>query len=180
MKIKFFNYAVISVQVLPDGSIKKTNKTVIHNVDGNGQGYIYHSVHHVIHSADDQETKDHVVDNDESTEEEVEPKGEVLDENTGDHDVEDGESTEEDIEPAGEEVPKTGEEPSIDVKDLKSPGEDEDPSSKGVSETAEEPSVDVQDVKSPEDDDQGKDDHDESTEKEVGETDKEEPKIDIV
>ena len=99
---------------MPDGSIKKTNKTVIHNVDENGQGYFYHSVHHVIHSANDQETEDHVDDQDESTGEEDEPQGEEVDETTEepkidlsedeDDDDDDDESTGEDIEPPASEI----------------------------------------------------------------------------
>ena len=146
---------------MPDGSIKKTNKTVIHNVDENGQGYFYHSVHHVIHSANDQETEDHVDDQDESTGKEHEPQGEEVDETTeepktyvSEDEDEDDESTGEDIEPPGEEVDETAEEPPMDVEDVKSPGEDKDPKGEGVDETAEELSTDVPDHR--------KDDQDES------------------
>ena len=141
----------ISVQVLPDGSIKKTNKTVI--VDENGQGYVYHSVHHVIHSDDtDQETDAH----DDSAGEVVdetpeEPPIDVTDEDAENKDHDDGEEDE----LTGEVVDETAEEPSIDLKDVKSPGEDDDPKGEGDGETADELSIDVTD--------QGEVDHEEST-----------------
>ena len=44
---------LVSTQVLPDGSIKKTNRTLLHQVDEEGRGFIIHTVHHVLHGPRD-------------------------------------------------------------------------------------------------------------------------------
>merc|ERR1711979_125845 len=61
-------------KVLPDGSILRTNKTTIHDTDGNGF-FFQSSIHHVIQE-NDEETKEGKVD----SEEEVKDK-EIVTEN---------------------------------------------------------------------------------------------------
>ena len=46
------------IQVLPDGSILKINKTVIHDTDENGNGFFFQSsVHHVFMDGEEEDEK---------------------------------------------------------------------------------------------------------------------------
>ena len=114
---------------MPDGSIKKVNRTVIHAVDEHGLGYIFHSVHHVLHAPGDQvdgvgagdtgkqDIIGSAVDKDVQTAEDIVPavdKGvqsaaDILP--AEDKDVQ----TAEDIVPAVDTVVQTAEDPTIDI-----------------------------------------------------------------
>ena len=51
------------MEVLPDGSILRTNKTTIHDTDENGNGFFFQSsIHHVIQENNEEETKEGKVD----------------------------------------------------------------------------------------------------------------------
>ena len=58
-------------KVLPDGSVLRTNKTVIHDTDENGNGFFFQSsVHHVIQEETSEEEEDIPESEEESVEEE--------------------------------------------------------------------------------------------------------------
>ena len=56
-RVKRFNIFFLS-QVLPDGSILRINKTVIHDTDENGNGFFFQSsVHHVFMDGEEEDEK---------------------------------------------------------------------------------------------------------------------------
>ena len=56
MKFDMISHVIsIIIQVLPDGSILRTNKTTIHDTDENGNGFFFQSsIHHVLQESDEE------------------------------------------------------------------------------------------------------------------------------